>query len=87
MNLLIYRTATGYLLLDDCMMAPQLLEPAELVLSVSTSRVPPAVTAMLGHALQENGPLELKESWADYFFGDCSGWQSHKQCLAGQLAG
>lgn len=87
MKILVYRTAAGYLLLDERMCPPQLVTPAELVLSVSTSHAPSAVTSMLEHALEENGPLQLQDAWADHLFGDRTGWERRDGCLAGLVAG
>jgi len=79
MNILVYAASASYLLIDGYTSPPRCTPPAQLVFSISDDRLPASVVQMLECAIAQNGVLELRESWADYLFGEYAGWQQHKR--------
>lgn len=79
MNFRVYSAPTGYVLVDGFTSAPRCTPPAQLVFSISGDRLPTAVQEMLECAVAQTGRLELRETWANYLFGEYAGWERHQR--------
>jgi len=79
MNIRVYSAPTGYVLVDAFTSAPRCAPPSQLVFSIAGDRLPVAVAEMLECAMVQNGMLELRETWANYLFGEYAGWERHQR--------
>jgi len=79
MNIRVYSAPTGYVLVDGFTSAPRCMPAAQLVFSISSDRLPPAVEQMLECAVAQTGKLELRETWANYLFSEFPGWGRHQR--------
>lgn len=87
MNIRVYSAPTGYVLVDGFTSAPQCTPAAQLVFSISSDRLPLPVEQMRERALAQTGPVELRETWANYFFGGFPGWGRQKRRATRELVG
>ena len=79
MNIRVYSAPKGYVLVDAFTSAPKTVPPAQLVFSISGDRLPLPVEQMLESAVAQSGMLELRETWANYLFGEYPGWERHQR--------
>lgn len=79
MNIRLYSTPAGYVLVDGFTSAPLCRPPAQLVFSIPSERLPAAVAQMLECAVAQTGRLELRETWANHLFSDLPGWERHQR--------